>query len=167
MKQAIRIIASTLLLVVFSLTTTSCEKAEAGPAGANGTNGADGNANVISSGEINLDSLWTQQGNGYYTAVCNNEQITTDVAENGLVMAYKRVANSWVALPLSNFFTVGDHLKFYVLDGSVKFEYSADTGTPSPIGDNWTVRIVIVPAGMKKPLVNHLNYTEVKEAYNL
>lgn len=167
MKPAIKIFTVSFLLVAFNLVNTSCEKAEIGPAGTNGANGMDGNANVISTGEINLDSLWTLTGNGYYIAVCTNEQITADVAENGLVMAYKRVANSWVALPLSNFFTVGDHLNFYVLDGSVKFEYSADTGTPSPIGDNWTVRMVIVPAGMKKPSVNHLDYTEVKEAYNL
>jgi hypothetical protein len=171
MKQAGKIIttAATGLVILFGLTLNACKKAETGPAGKNGT---DGNANVYSTGIVNLDSLWVYNSvDDFYTATLTSAVITQEVVGNGFVMAYIHSGNGgWLALPLSNLFTSGDIFAFEIVNGGVKFHYmdgNSSTTTTDISNYGLLVRVVIVPAQMKKPSVDYMNYEEVKEAYNL
>ncbi len=171
MKQESRIITFIIigLGVAFGLTLSSCKKAETGPTG---KNGADGNANVYSTGPVNLDSLWVyNSGDDFYLATLTSSAITQEVVDNGLVMAYLKFGNTgWFALPISNLFVPDDVFAFEIAAGQVKFHYldnNGSTTTADVSNFGILVRVVIIPAQLKKPNVDHLNYNEVTAAYNL
>ncbi|WP_341900641.1 hypothetical protein [Fluviicola taffensis] len=173
MKQASKTIGTlfTGLVMAFGLTFSSCKKAETGPAGKNGT---DGNANVQSTGEVDLNVLtWTYQGTAAsdsYVSVFPTALITQEVVDKGLVMAYIKTGIGWAPLPFSGIMSGTDDITFEILNGSVKFYYRDNdelTTTPDPSSISLIVRIVIIPAQIKKPNVDHYNYQEVKAAYNL
>lgn len=173
MKQSGKIIATLLIGIVMALglTLSSCKKAETGPAG---KNGADGNANVQSTGQIDLGSLgWTYQGdpsNDAYVSVYPLASVTQEVVDKGLVMAYVKTLDGWVALPFSAAMYETDDLTFEMVPGAVRFYYRDNnelTTTIDPSVTSLIVRIVVVPALIKKPGVDHSNYQEVKAAYHL
>lgn len=173
MKQSGKRIATLItgLVMAVGLTLSSCKKAETGPAG---KNGADGNANVQSTGQIDLGALgWTYQGdpsNDSYVSVFPMASITQEVVDKGLVMAYVKTLDGWVALPFSGAMYDTDDLTFEFVNGMVRFYYRDNnelTMTTDPSVTSFIVRIVLVPAQIKKPGVNHCSYQEVKAAYNL
>jgi hypothetical protein len=173
MKQASKTIMTLItgLVMVFGLTLNSCKKAETGPAG---KNGIDGNANVQSVGEVDLSSLtWTYQGSSasdLYSCTFSTSAITQDVLDNGLVMAYVKTSNGWLALPFSAVMYNTDDLIFEIVNGGVNFYYRDNnelTTTADPSSISLIVRMVIIPAQIKKPNVDHYSYDEVKAAYNL
>lgn len=173
MKQSSKTIMTLItgLVMAFGLTFSSCKKAETGPAG---KNGIDGNANVQSTGEVDLNSLtWNYQGspaNDLYVSVFPTSTVTQEVVDNGLVMAYLKTSGGWVALPFSGVMDGTDDITFEIVNGAVKFYYRDNdelTTTPDPSVIALIARIVIIPAQIKKPNVDHYNYEEVKAAYNL
>jgi hypothetical protein len=170
MKQSSKTITTlvTGLIMAFGLTFSSCKKAETGPAG------KDGNANVQSTGEVDLSSLtWTYQGdpsNDAYSCVYSNSAITQDVLDKGLVMAYIKTLNGWAPLPFSAVIYGTDDITFEIVNGEIRFYYRDNnelTTTYDPSNTSLIVRVVIIPSQIKKPNVDHYNYQEVKEAYNL
>jgi hypothetical protein len=173
MKQSSKTITTLLtgLVMTFGLTFSSCKKAETGPAG---KNGADGNANVQSTGEVDLISLtWNYQGdpsNDAYVSVFPTSAITQNVVDKGLVMAYIKTLDGWAPLPFSAVIYGTDDITFEIVNGAVRFYYRDNnelTTTFDPSNTSLIVRMVIIPAQIKKPNVDHYNYQEVKEAYNL
>lgn len=170
MKQSSKRITTlvTGLIMAFGLIFSSCKKAETGPAG------KDGNANVQSTGEVDLSSLtWTYQGdpsNDAYSCVYSNSAITQDVLDKGLVVAYIKTTDGWAALPFAAVLYETDDLTFEFVNGAVRFYYRDNnelTTTSNPTITSLITRIVIIPAQIKKPDVDHSDYLEVKEAYNL
>jgi hypothetical protein len=171
MKQFSKTISTlvTGMVLLLGLTISSCKKAEAGPAG---KNGQDGNANVQSTGEIDLGSLtWAYQSAGdAYVTIYPMAAVTQDVVDKGLVMAYIKTTDGWAALPFSAVMYDTDNITFEVMNGAVRFYYRGNdesTTTVDPSITTLIVRIVIVPAMIKKPNVDHYDYEEVKEAYQL
>lgn len=171
MKQLSKTMSTlvTGMVLLLGLTVSSCKKAEAGPAGKNGT---DGNANVQSTGEINLASLtWAYQAAGdAYVTVYPMAAATQDVVDKGLVMAYIKTTDGWAALPFSAVMYDTDNITFEVINGAVRFYYRGNdqsTTTVDPSITTLIVRIVIIPAQIKKPHVDHYSYEEVKTAYHL
>jgi|GEM_PF-1895869 len=153
------------LFMAFGLTFSSCKKAETGPAG------KDGNANVQSTGEVDLSSLWIyNSGDDFYKATVTTSLITQEIADNGLVMAYVKQSGGWIAIPISSLVTDGDRLAYEIENGAVNLYYedlNGATTTYDIISVGLKVRLVIIPAQLKKPAIDYSNYLEVKEAYNL
>lgn len=159
------LIFSLLLLVSFS----ACE----GPVGPAGPKG---NANVISINYLVLESDWTEVGKpgdeGFFLAVdLDVPEITQDIVDNGLVLAYYRANDNdpWTALP----FTRISHNPEFIekFDFIYDFEFvglqsmASDRGG-TPYGG--TVRVIIasaIPVG--KTSIDYENYEEVADYLEL
>lgn len=100
-----------ILVVGVSFLFTACE-GPVGPPGPPGFDGIDGNANVFSIKYDIVDADWLASGNpgedGYFLFLdLVVPEITPDIVESGLVLAYYRQDDNsaWLALPFTEIIT--------------------------------------------------------------
>jgi hypothetical protein len=124
------------LAIIFVLTVivfTACKKE--GPAGPAGPQGPTGNANVKTV-ILNVDSdEWVYEPGLAYVSR-NVPEITSNIFDNGSVMAYWSINSSWVALPLtfpSDSITKTMGYNYYT--GAIRlFLTHSDNTTPANLG---------------------------------
>jgi hypothetical protein len=148
------------LLAGSLLTFNSCTKT--------GPQGPPGNANVIGENPFTVHaSTWTFTSNyggpnvqNAYVASFNDANITSDVANYGLVMAYIQYPDgTWKALPD----VVGiTSYSFNFSAGGFDIYYSDVDGSTPNAPNTETFRIVVVPSSLRKanPNTNWKNYDE-------
>ena len=144
------------LSISFLITTTALLWTGCGKEGPQGPAGYDGNANVISSIWYK-PSVWTYDNTSqeYYFDVTNSE-ITKDIVENGVVLAYMsssadHPANSVRPLPS---YAMGCDWNFLIHTyGSIEFTSNALT---NPGSIEVSFRFILIPASV------YLKSTKVK-----
>lgn len=158
MKTKIKSIAAILLLTI---TIASCKKGDTGPAGKDGTNG---NANVIATNNVTINT-WSLS-NSIYTATISASGITQNIVDKGIVMVYIQYGSQWVSLP--DITGINSTVYAYELGKVVLINSNSDGTTPTNPSTQ-TFRIVIISASNREanPNVNWNNYSEVKQALNL
>ena len=143
-----------VLLAGSLLTFNSCTKS-----GPQGPKGATGNANVIGENSFNINpSDWSFSNNVYYVQVSDNN-ITTAVADYGLVEVYRYYTNGWSNLPDINGITsMVYNFAPNIVTISVLNSNGSDPGNPGTV----TFRIVVVPSSLRQahPNTNWKNYNE-------
>lgn len=171
-----------VLITTISLNFLSCTKegpeGPQGPQGIQGPAGQDGNANVIY-GTVTLNSSnWTFSNGLWSTNTLNDNGITNDVYDGGVVMVYLKGGNSWVPIPYTAVASGGNlslSIYFYYSVGSLVLEaaYSNLGQNSNPVtffygsGGTMTIKVVkISPSGIR-PDLDYKNWSAVKEAYNL
>ena len=137
----------------------------AGTNGTNGTNGIDGNANVIGTTTVALNSgSWTASGS-FFMATLITPAITQAIVDKGAVMVYEQSASFWRALP----YTSGVVSKFFIFTmNSVSIAYQNTDGSQTANPGNQTYRIVAISSSVAaaNPNVNWGNYEEVMKILN-
>ncbi|MBQ9474613.1 MAG: hypothetical protein IJU81_09440 [Bacteroidales bacterium] len=115
----------------------------------------------------------TYQGAGQRIATCNAVSIPSEET-SGVVLVYSQVgANNgqifWCQQPYTD-----DHTQYYYLIGNrglLIFVADAGEGWQWNANPTATVKIIVIPEQvyieMKKKGVNHSNFNEVRDAYNL
>ncbi len=160
-----------ILLIGLTIVFVGCEKeGPIGPAGADGTDGTDGNANVVSKTFVVYSSEWNEyysNGATIYEVNRSFAEVTTEMIENGAIMAYMKNEDFYVALP----WTVGAN------NISVAYSYGFKTGYVSLSaiynqeitgGEPTTKEYKVVFINGIPPTSLNLNdYESVKEFYNL
>lgn len=150
------------------LMMSACKKeGPAGPAG------KDGNANVISSNTVTLNFWNTVYDDGTEFTYSSNltwGEITQDVRDNGLVIAYMKdnSTSSWYAMPYSY---SGDgygytfNYDFNIGTANIYYEGYDNSGSPgaSALTGLFTVRLVAVPAAIRQanPDIDWTSYEQV------
>lgn len=166
----------TKILLLSAVIFASCSKPKDGKDGApgaqglpgtNGTNGTNGNANVIAGNNtvVLTSGNWALSGS-FYTATINFAAITQAIVDKGVVVVYEQYGSRWQAMP----YTVGITERDFIFGLGQVVIYSHNTNLSSPTNPgNQTYRLVAISASNLKahPNVNHANYAEVKQAYDL
>ena len=140
-----KLILATLALG-FIITSNCTKQGPIGPQGPVGQRGADGNANVISSDEITVNT-WTSVS-GSYKADFAYAEITANVADRGVVEIYRKYSDgSWTNLPDIN---NGVSYAFNFLPGSFTLWVTSVTGLTAVANPGLQVfRVVCIPASVK------------------
>ncbi|MFC5271764.1 hypothetical protein [Adhaeribacter terreus] len=161
-----KLIYACLLLFVVS----SCTINEHDMPGPMGPPGPPGNANVISTEHITLNTWRYSNQFNWYSADINVPEISADIADFGLVMVYQRIANGpnpvWIPLP-DTYGNVTTNFDFY-RGGVTVYSFNVDNTLPiAPTG--MVVRIVVIPDSFRKanPDANWQNYEATKEILKL
>lgn len=159
---------SIFAICVVALILTSCEKGDTGPQGAPGLQGQAGNANVHTA-NYTISSLST--GSNYKYKNLYPSMITSDIINNGAVMAYLYTSSGWAAMPYTILVnsSVQQFYRGYVSTGKYYLKINnSDSSTPS-VSVPFSFKIVTIDglARASHPDVNLNNYEEVKEAFNL
>ncbi len=163
-----------LLIAVFVVATamfSGCAKDGAtGPQGPAGTNGS---ANVNTALFNVTPGQWNNPSSGYYNFGIADADITN--SDNDVVMVYMLSgqtggSDTWVSLPISNWFVSGDDMYFtYFGSSSAAGEIALYYNSSSAQSSTLTFKAVVIPpaARMANTNVNLKNYEEVKAAFNL
>lgn len=156
-----------LLLFIFLLSFTACTINESNTPG---PQGPPGNANVISTEPIVLNTWFYSTQYRWYAASINVPEITPDVVNTGLVMVYQQITPGqnpvWIPLP-DTYGNVTTNYDFSAGNLTV-YSFNIDNTTPiAPTGK--VVRIVVIPDSFRKanPDANWHNYQETKEILKL
>jgi len=152
-----------LIALIFS----NCKKAEKGDVGATGKDGINGNANIISSNTVLINSFVYYSSIKEYQASLTLSAINQDVLDKGAVMVYlSGGSNNWYPLPISDGSTVSYEIH---LGGLTVFYFNNDNTTPSNPNGLYTVRVVVIPSQIIKtnPNIDLTNYAEVKQVLKL
>jgi hypothetical protein len=125
--------------VVAAFTFIGCTGSE-GPQGPAGT---DGNANVIASTWYTPTSWAGQSGDWYFDL--SNANITKDIVESGVVLAYVSLPNDIYTAPVRPLptYALGANWEFLVPDYG-QIEFMSDKSTVPPAGCSF--RYVLIPA---------------------
>ena len=162
-----------ILLTALSLGLlfAGCEKeGPIGPAGADGVDGNDGNANVISKTFVVYSSEWDEyQGNGYtnYEVRKNFTEVTTEMVENGAIIAYMKNEDFYVALPWTvsiNNFSVTYTYGFKTGYVSLAAIYNQEITGGEPTTKEYKVVFI---DGTPPTSLNLKDYEAVKNYYSL
>jgi hypothetical protein len=156
-----------LLLFIFLLSFTACTINESPVPG---PQGPPGNANVISTEPIVLNTWFYNSQFNWYASSINMPEITADVVNSGVVMVYRQLTTgqnpSWIPLP-DTYANVTTNFDFSIGNLTV-YSFRVNNTTPiAPTG--MVVRIVVIPASYLKanPNTNWQNYQETKTVLNL
>lgn len=158
----------TIAIAAMILALTGCKKPEKGEAG---TPGKDGNANVKST-TLNV-TVWNWDATNYWrvSSWTGVSILTQEVIDGGAVMLYQKLnSGEYIALPITANVssTIQEHDFFFAGTGTLRIinEYS-DLSDPNP--SSATYKLVCIPKSERvvNPNVNMLNYSEVKQTYNL
>jgi hypothetical protein len=157
-----------LLLFFFLLSFSACTIHEnPGPVG---PPGPPGNANVISTEAIVLNTWFYNTQYNWYASDINVPEITDNIVNSGLVMVYQRIATGpnpvWIPLP-DTYANVTTNYDFY-RGGLTVYSFHVNNTTPiAPTG--MVVRIVVIPDSFRKanPDANWHNFQETKEILKL
>jgi len=132
-----------------------------GTDGTNGTNGIDGNANVVGTSTVALNSgSWSLTSGQFYMATLTTTAITQDIVDKGVVIVYEQSATYWRALP----YTSGIVSKFFIFTlNEVTVAWQNTDGSLTANPGNQTYRVVAISASVAaaNPNVNWGNYEEV------
>lgn len=141
-----------------------------GPQGPAGPQGATGNANVIGTEPIVLNTWFYNSQQNWYASDINVPEITNEVLNTGLVMVYQRLVSGpnaiWIPLP-DTYNNVTTNYDFYQ-GGLTVYSFNVNNTIPiAPTG--MVVRIVVVPASFRKanPDTNWHNFEEAKAILQL
>jgi len=155
------------LFVACGLIFSSCKK-EAGPKGDTGPAGANGNANVTSYTVNTTASNWTFSAPSW-SCMVNFPQLTTAIANGGVVAGYWQSGANWIPLPKVTYIssTVSSKMQYDFTTAEVHlyFTYSDNSTPPTP--GTQVFRFVLIPPAMIKPNVNYDNFDDVRSAYKL
>lgn len=176
MKTTCKIISTIALSVVIAL--SGCVKGDKGPKGDTGAQGAQGatgpqgnqgNANVQSATFTVSASSWVISPPSYYATI-NYSAITQSIVNTGAVLVYwSNGSGGYSQLPLTYYPTASysRNMEPVSYNGGVNiWVYDSDlTQTIAP--GTQVYKIVVIASNYMKPGVNHDNYNEVKQAYNL
>ncbi len=146
-----------LVLVAGSLLTFgSCVKS--GDRGPQGPTGPTGNANVIGVGKQFTVSAWALTGTTW-SADFADQDITSDIVNNGVVEMYKQYTSGWTNLPDIN---NGQSTVFDFYTGGFTIYIQNLDGTSSANPGSIIFRDVIISASQKQahPHTNWSNYNE-------
>ena len=182
----IRTISAFLVITFAAFFASGCVKegpvGPRGPSGPAGLNGADGASAVISSPWY-TPTAWSYDSNNkeYYFDVTNSE-ITQDIVENGVILAYCSLPNDVYQSAVRQMpaYALGCNWDYLIPDyGSIEFLTDA-VATPGTSG--YSFRFVLVPASvlltksapvksksvldMKETLKN-MSYSEVCKMFNI
>ena len=159
-----------LFLFFFLLSFTACTIHESDVPGPVGPPGPAGNANVISTEPITLNTWFYEASPNWYVADIDAPEITADVVNTGLVMVYQRIQSGqnpvWIPLP-DTYGNVTTNYDFY-RGGLSVYSFNVDNTTPiAPTG--MVVRFVVIPDSFRKanPTANWKNYEVTKEILDL
>ncbi len=140
----------------------SCTKQ--GAQGPRGYTGADGNANVKGAQAFSV-THW-DLSNNVYSATFTDVDITTDIADNGVVEVYMQYADgSWTNLPDIN---AGISTVYNFYPGGFYISVLSVDGTTTPFPGTQTFRTVIISSSLRQahPNTNWKNYKEAMSAIN-
>lgn len=160
-----------IMLVCISTTMINgCAKDGAtgpqGTPGTNGTNGVDGNANVVGSNTISITSSDWSLASSFYSTSFTSVAITQAIVNNGAVMVYEKLGNSWQCMP----YTTGLNERDFTFSvGAFKiWSHNTDDSIPTNPGPQ-TYRIVAISASglIANPNVDLKNYQVVKMTFGL
>lgn len=152
---------TTGIVLTIGLSFTSCKKAEKGDTGPAGANG---NANVIGTNVVTINS-WTASGAAWFATI-SAPGITSSIVDKGQVSVFVQYGTTWWSLPDLN----GKNSTQYGFGiGTVTLVNSNSDGTTPGNPGSQTFRIVIISASnrLANPNVNWKNYSEVKKVLNL
>lgn len=156
-----------LFALLLSFTACTIENNTPGPVG---PQGPPGNANVVSTEHITLNTWFYNQQYKWYAADITMPEITDNVVNSGLVMVYQQLTSgsnqSWIPLPdtYGNLTTNYDFSRGRL----TIYRFNVDNTTPiAPTG--MVVRVVVIPDSYRKanPEANWKNYQETKDILNL
>jgi hypothetical protein len=157
------------LILVLSLTFTSCKKGDTGPAGTNGTNGTngkdgkDGVANIQTGTVTTNNATWVlDNSDNSYNAVLTYTAITQSVIDRGTIQAFIGDGSSkvWIALPFS--YGTVQYNYFYEV-GKVTISITLSNGTVPTNPGGQQFKIVVIPPASKSPNSGSVD-NEAKEA---
>jgi len=163
-----------LMLAGGLLSLNSCVKdGPVGPQGPQGAPGYDGNANVIGESPFTVNAAdWVYTTNvagntgSAYTVSFNDGNITTAVANHGLVMMYVAYSDgTWKNLP--DIFN-GTSFSFNFSAGGFDIYYTNVDGSVPPNPGSQVFRAVIIPSYLQQahPHTNWHNYVEAMSVIN-
>lgn len=159
----------TYLILAFVVSFLSACKKEGPP----GPAGQDGNANVISSNTVTLNNWSTVYDDGTeytYSANLTWSEITQDVRDRGLVIAYLKdnSTSAWYAMPYSysgDGYAYTFNYDFNIGTANIYNEGYDNLGSPgaSALNGLFTIRLVAVPAAIQEanPDIDWTNYEQV------
>jgi hypothetical protein len=140
----IKTITISLLIGLSAFVWTSCVKE--GPIGPQGPAGVDGNANVIASPWYTPNSWNYDNATLEYYFDVSNSAITSDIVENGAILAYASLPNDvypYAVRPLPAY-ALGCDWDFLIPDyGSIEFTTDA-ASTPGTSG--YSFRFILIPS---------------------
>jgi hypothetical protein len=140
----------------------------AGPAGQNGQNGQDGNANVKTYTTTVSSSNWVEIQDDWSEAQISVPIITSDIANNGLVMVYMQSGGVWNAWPFTvAFVSYTEAFSYEFVTGSVTLRDISNDNIPiEPTGP---LRVIAATAdGMVRYKdLDWYNYEAVAQALQL
>ena len=155
-------------LLLFAV--SSCTINQHDTPGPIGPQGPPGNANVISTEHITLNTwVYSPQYNWYASSI-NVPEITPDIADYGIVMVYQKIASGpnpvWIPLP-DTYGNVTTNFDFY-RGGVTIYTFNVDNSIPIA-QTGMVVRIVVIPDSYRKanPDANWKNYEVTKKILNL
>jgi len=181
MKTTMKLLTYVMMALALVLTTTSCDgedganglDGEIGPTGQDGQNGQDGqdgNANVIASPWFQSNS-WTNSGSpsAYFDRPA--PEVTQEIIDNGVVLAYTKLAgDSNYIRPLPGTTIERFFWNFFITEpGNIRFTvFTLDGSNINPANSN-EFRYVIIPSSelLNKSSIDFNDYNAVKEYYNL
>ena len=153
-----------LLLTIGTLFFSCAKDGKDGVDGAPGPKGDTGNANVIATNTVTVNSgNWVPNGNYYYCPLTVNG-ITQDVVNSGSVMVYEQNGAYWNALPYT--FGILTRTFYFGLQSTTIFYQNTDNSQTTNPGTK-TFRIVIIPSSARVTGLNYNDYNQVAEFYNL
>jgi hypothetical protein len=159
MKKLILMLAAGSLILFNSCTRT-------GPQGPAGPQGAQGNANVLGSNPFTVNSWAYSTSEVAYVATFNDADITTAVADRGVVEIYLLYPDgTWRALPdVVN----GTQFFFRFSAGGFDIYYANVDGSTPSFPPTATFRTVVISPSQRQanPNTNWKNYNQVMKVVN-
>lgn len=154
-----------VLISLFGLNSCIVERGPAGPAGDQAIN-----TFVTYNFNISSDSWVMKNGdNSTYLYYKSIPEITSNVINNGLVLAYARIdGKPWVQLPMTNFYNDNgtpytlEYLPYHTVGG---FELQYIDSHPEPIAPSvfTELRVVIIEGADFLNAIKHSDKTNVNE----
>jgi hypothetical protein len=170
MKKTILKVAVSLVGSLFILSCSSDgAQGPAGPAGTNGTNGINGNANVISTNPVTVNSTnWIgSNSNALWYTTFSASGITQQIVDKGIVSVFiSDSSGAWSPIPYT-FANTSYHYSFGV--GFINIYTSSVNLTAISNPGIKSFRVVIIPSSVvsSNKNTNWNDYNEVVKILNL
>ena len=150
-----------------------------GPQGPSGSNGTNGNTNVKSSFLTVNPNNWQWNSSNYVSYVeFNNSQITSDVINYGLVLAFRKSTNAgteiWIPMP-NVYYPFSNSLISWTYDigfislgaGRIRFAWSDSRNSPPDATQVFKIVSVSGSAKAANPNLDWNNWNQVKQTFHL
>lgn len=142
-ENHMKILSLFAAVAAFALVSCTGSEGPMGPQGPAGIDGTNGNANVIASSWYTPTTWAGQSGDWYFDL--SNANITKDVVESGVVLAYVSLPGDIYNAPVRPLptYALGANWEFLIPDYG-QIEFMSDKSTIPPAGCSF--RYVIIPA---------------------